>query len=467
AADSLSNQRAAKYARTGNATDTADVHAFRKPSAPASASKAAGQGGERTPSITTRRKPTLRENVRVPSGPRELPRSPSKRIGSHTHPHPHSHSHSASNSNPNPTPTPPASTPTTAEPQPAAANSRSFLNNHSLPPTSKFSEPRGRLPSAQQPQHSSTDETDSPTTPAEKAHDGFDFVPTMNFDDFQSSITDPNWTSPLLSEFPTHSGGRALPKEPEPKTTQRADTMPRGPGTSSLQAKVTTGSRDRQENDGSQAPEGKQGGHSRSVSFRKKLVSGQPSAAKNQTLQQKAQDQSLPPSTSQPHLSVRTKRQNTMPSSTTTPSLHATPQAGNSASRAPRKSITGSAALSNAMGERHVGGSTQASVLTSNVSSDAAPPNQQSGPTRTTSLSKSRHPNFHHANSAENQGLPRLAPSAANTQSRAARVKSMQPPPRDANAATNFNLNPDTPDRADRAGRGAKSQGSRDRALTP
>ncbi|KAI7503434.1 kinase-like protein [Hortaea werneckii] len=462
-ADSLANQRAAKYARTGNATDTADVHAFRKPSAPASATKAPGQGGERNPSITTRRKPTLRENVRVPSGPRELPRSPSKRIGSHTH------AHSTSNSNPNhnPNPTPPASTPATAQPPSAAANSRSFSSNHSLPPTSKFSEFRGRPPAAQQPQHSSTDETDSPTTPAEKAHDGFDFVPTMNFDDFQSSITDPNWTSPLLSEFPTHSGGRALPKEPEPKTTQRADTMPRGPGTSSLQARVTTGGRDRQENDGSQATEGKQGGHSRSVSFRKKLVSGQPSAAKNQTLQQKAQDQSLPPSASQPHLSVRTKRQNTMPSSTTTPSLHATPPAGNSASRAPRKSITGSAAISNAMSERHGSGSKQAPNLTSNLSSDAASPHQQSAPKRTTSLSKSRHPNVHHTNSAENQDLPRLAPSTANTQSRAARVKSMQPPPRDANAATNLNLYPDTPDRADRAGRGAKSQGSRDRALTP
>ncbi|KAI7521370.1 hypothetical protein KC343_g22017, partial [Hortaea werneckii] len=243
--------------------------------------------------------------------------------------------------------------------------------------------------------------------------------------------------------------------------------MPRGPGTSSLQAKVTTGSRDRQENDGSQAADRKQGGHSRSVSFRKKLISGQPSAAKNQTLQQKAQDQSLPPSASQPHLSVRTKRQNTMPSSTTTPSLHATPQAGNSAARAPRKSITGSAAMSNAMSERHGGGSTQGSIPTSNMSYDAAPPHQQPAPKRTTSLSKSRHPNFHHTNSAENQDLPRLAPSTANMQSRAARVKSMQAPPRDGNAATSFNPNPDTPDRADRAGRGAKSQGSRDRALTP
>ncbi|KAK3096423.1 hypothetical protein LTR53_019211, partial [Teratosphaeriaceae sp. CCFEE 6253] len=42
---------------------------------------------------------------------------------------------------------------------------------------------------------------------------GFEFVPTMTFDDFQNSLTDPNWTSPLLSEFPTHQGGRALPKE--------------------------------------------------------------------------------------------------------------------------------------------------------------------------------------------------------------------------------------------------------------
>ena len=85
-------------------------------------------------------------------------------------------------------------------------------------------------------QRSSTNDADSPPTPAKRAPaggsggGGFDFVPTMNFDDFQSSIVDPHWSSPLLAEFPSHSGtGRALPKEPT------NHSMPRSSGYAAME----------------------------------------------------------------------------------------------------------------------------------------------------------------------------------------------------------------------------------------
>lgn len=71
-----------KYQRTAALTDAEPAPAaFRRPTLPASATRPAGgaSGGvERRPSITTRRRSTLRENVRLPSGPREFP-SPGKR----------------------------------------------------------------------------------------------------------------------------------------------------------------------------------------------------------------------------------------------------------------------------------------------------------------------------------------------------------------------------------------------------
>ncbi|KAK3066025.1 serine/threonine protein kinase, CMGC, dual-specificity, partial [Teratosphaeriaceae sp. CCFEE 6253] len=65
-----------KFQRTAPAeSDTATTATFRKPSVPASASRPAGL--EPRPSLSNRRRSTLRENVRVPSGPREFP-SPGK-----------------------------------------------------------------------------------------------------------------------------------------------------------------------------------------------------------------------------------------------------------------------------------------------------------------------------------------------------------------------------------------------------
>ena len=66
-----------KFQRTAPETDTNDT--FRKPLIPASAMRAVP---DRRPSVTNarRRSTTMRENMRVPSGPREYPGgSPGKR----------------------------------------------------------------------------------------------------------------------------------------------------------------------------------------------------------------------------------------------------------------------------------------------------------------------------------------------------------------------------------------------------
>jgi len=61
-------------------TDADASHTFRKPSLPASATRQPPSGLENRPGLSQsqRRRSTLRENVRVPSGPRELP-SPGRR----------------------------------------------------------------------------------------------------------------------------------------------------------------------------------------------------------------------------------------------------------------------------------------------------------------------------------------------------------------------------------------------------
>lgn len=63
-----------KFQRTTG--DESSNETFRKPSIPASASRAQA---EQKSNFTHRRRSTLRDNARVPSGPREYPGSPGKR----------------------------------------------------------------------------------------------------------------------------------------------------------------------------------------------------------------------------------------------------------------------------------------------------------------------------------------------------------------------------------------------------
>lgn len=70
-------RRNPKFQRTPSGDDShKDASAFRKPTIPASASR---PQTEQPSGLSHRRRSTLRENVRVPSGPREYPGSPGKR----------------------------------------------------------------------------------------------------------------------------------------------------------------------------------------------------------------------------------------------------------------------------------------------------------------------------------------------------------------------------------------------------
>lgn len=67
-----------KFQRTVGGDDSSmDTSTFRKPTMPASASRP--QQPEQKSSFSHRRRSTLRENVRVPSGPRDYSGSPAKR----------------------------------------------------------------------------------------------------------------------------------------------------------------------------------------------------------------------------------------------------------------------------------------------------------------------------------------------------------------------------------------------------
>ncbi|KAK4556968.1 serine/threonine protein kinase, CMGC, dual-specificity [Recurvomyces mirabilis] len=395
-----------KFQRT-TATDSDSNNGFRKPSLPASATRPTGL--EHRPSLTNRRRSTLRENVRVPSGPREFP-SPGKRMGNASSTHPALSALDRTKQS--------SFLPPTSNDDAFYANQKtSMLGNTD---NGSFSFGNGN-------HRSSTDETDSPTTPAERGSNDFDFVPTMNFDDFQSSITDPNWTSPLLSEFPTHVGGRALPKE---QVKPRAEMSTQAAGPTFKRPALP-----KQENGPAE-----ESGTGRTLSFRRR-ISAVP-ASRNATGSSTATVTQMPSASSQPNLSLRTRRQSTMPQSSTTPT-QAIAGAG-SANRTPRKSV-GPGLLS--LGDTRKGSVT----LPSQGGEAAAKPSLS----RTSSLStKSRRTTLGPA--FGNGDVPKPSTLMAPTQSRANKVKSLQPPPRQQNN------DPDTPG----SGRNA-SKANQNRAHTP
>lgn len=338
------------------------------------------------------------------------------------------------------------------------ANARSFLTNANAAfPPAPADQPVHRFSFAHRAQqHASTlyspHQPDSPATPAKRDpdDDAADFVPTMNFDDFQNSVTDPNWTSPLLSDFPTHSGGRALTSEPEPPQAPR-EGMSR--------------SRDIQD------------GVSRSSSLRTRKLSTAPASVasgRNASMLQQAgtgqgQAASLAPS-SQPNLSMRTRRQVDLPHSTTAPSL---PTVGQP--KAPRKSLGPGLATNVSSTDRNGNASAQASVANPPTpSADINHPHLKPALARTASLSnKSRRTTLLPSTSAGAQDLPRLSTATASTTSRAAKVRSMLPPARSAsnnqpNETSHHNGEPDEAEQIGRATGGGKQQpAERNRAQTP
>lgn len=386
-----------KFQRTNAVEVDGSDETFRKPSIPASATRVST---EQRPSFTHRRRSTLRDNARVPSGPREPP-SPAKRsvtmctmcygmgrvdrvadfidrVASGT----------------SSTRAPSSMTDTTN-------NAHSFLADSTTEPfysKSSFADPSSSA---------SIYDASYPTTPAANT---FDFIPTVNFDDFQNSIASYGGTSPLLSdfpEFPTVGSGRTMPKE----------------GNSSGGAQVSRPPMPKLE------PR-EEPGMGRSASLRTRLTAAP--GAKQSGAKESAV--ASPPANS---LSLRAKRQSAAPQGP--PAFNPAPPPAGVGSRAPRKSI-GPGVIATMMEGRKT---------SQPISAEAPfkPSHTQTGSMNKASRRITMQPTV--STGAE----PRISTLTATTQSRANKVKSLQAPPRDSE--------PGTP-----SGRSA-SKGNQGRSQTP
>lgn len=363
-----------KFARTS--TDPAETDTtFRKPSLPASATRPAGL--EHRPSLNQRRRSTLRENVRVPSGPRDFPSPSKQRLAS------------------NASTAPSLNDTTNTRPSLSQSNSESFVYNSRTAGAVSMS--RDRL-SIGRPAQSSTDSAQSATTPADNnnATGTFDFLPDINFDDFQTSIKNYDGTSPMLSEFPSLDGGRILPgKEDYNNSMARSNRL---------------GSSTQREEQEQPPPPQKQQGMTRTQSLRQRLGAGRQASGGQQGVAKDIPAESKPSS-------LRNRRQSTVPQTAAAQASTITP----AASRPPRKSV-GPGLLTSMM----KGGGQNG------VDSDEQ---QKSNLVRSSSLSKARRTTIQPPASAGAEG-PRPSTLTATTQSRQNKVKSLQPPPKPQDDST-------------------------------
>ncbi|PPJ60378.1 hypothetical protein CBER1_11150 [Cercospora berteroae] len=341
-----------KFQRTTG--DESSNETFRKPSIPASASRAQS---EQKSNFTHRRRSTLRDNARVPSGPREYPGSPGKRV------------FSGSNS---------SVTSMTG----SSNGSRTFLPQATSEPY--FSSKNGDAPRFSSDRPFSNRSNQSTLT-------GHDFMPTLNFDDLQTSIANYDGNEPLLSDFPAVGATRTLPREPSRSNLARDSAMS---GTESAMESGTPRMQPREEI-----------GLRREGSLRRRLsavVGGKQSAGQSTTRDPSG-------------LSLRTRRQSTAPQGPP-PSGPLPPTA--SSTRPPRKSL-GPGVIASMMEGRKASQPLPTSVTDSNLRSNL---------TRTSSLSKNSRRTSMQTPASGGAELPRVL--TATTQARANKVKSLQPPPR-------------------------------------
>nr|POF11572.1 dual specificity protein kinase pom1 [Quercus suber] len=315
---------------------------FRRPMLPASVTR-----GHPQPPLANRRRSTLRENVRVPSGPREYP-SPGKRLSS------------------------------------IAASGPSILDSTNV----TFNPPKHRT---------IVQENHSP------AEDRFDFLPTVNFDDFQNSLSTPSYdtsaplSNVLLSDFPLVPGRLTAPTEND-KDKKSCDSLGGSEYVSSKPALL------RQSGAGDKSID-------RGESFRKRLSVA---PAVRQSSNQYESSKAPIPSTPQSNLSLRSRRQSSVPLAVLGPEKPA--------SRPPRKSV-GPGLITNVLESRKPGPiSTSPSDGTSHANGE-----------RSSGLSKRTRRSTLQPSASAGADLPRLSTLQATTQSRANKVKNAQPVVRDPN----------------------------------
>ncbi|KAK5170405.1 serine/threonine protein kinase, CMGC, dual-specificity [Saxophila tyrrhenica] len=394
--ESESNVVRRKFQRTTTDPEATSNQGFRKPSVPASAMRG---NPERAPSLNQRRKSTLRDNIRVPSGPREYPTSPGKQRLPSSGPIAPSASENA--------------VPTSRSFLPAL-NTDSYLTNSRLASSHQrqgsYGNRRAGFPNSST--ENLTDQQPIPTTPSQRTPlgDGLDFLPDVNFDDFQTSIKNYDGSSPLLNEFPSVNGGRILPREEQ-----------------------AGGAR------GGQAKEQNQSARpdiARTQSLRQRLANGRQPSGTQQPMPKEAAQSSVS--------SLRNRRQ----SSITQTAASAGPVPAPPTTKHPRKSV--GPGLFTSMG-RGASGQQQGSNTTTTTQESPL----KSALSRTNSLNKARRTTIQPSASAGAE-LPRMSTFTATTQSRQNKVKSLQPPPHDSTTD-----NPNTPTG------GKSSKANQNRSQTP
>lgn len=383
-----------KFQRTNAEATNPNDNTFRKPSIPASASRPQ-QAEQRTSFSHNRRRSTaLRENVRVPSGPREFP-SPHKRyVPSKTPLHSmlsfwkrrktDSEHRVASGSIH-------SITPSMSE---ATNTSRTFLPQSATEPNfSKIADaPRFSFAN-----RSSTDVNDPPLTPAGQASNDLDFIPTVNFDDLQNSIANYDGDGPLLSDFP-EVGGRPSTKPKSGNMLRDASLNASRPPVPKLEPRA-------------------EHGMSRSQSIRRRLsavTGGKPNNTPNITSDSRDGNASQAS-----NLSLRPRRQSTAPQGPP-PAEPAPPPLGVS-SRQPRKSL-GPGVIASMMEGRKA---------SQPLPSSGTDPALKSALARSGSLTKAQRRTTMQPSASGGAELPRVATFSATTQSRANKVKSLGPPARE------------------------------------
>ncbi|KAK3700735.1 serine/threonine protein kinase, CMGC, dual-specificity [Vermiconidia calcicola] len=406
--ESESNPVRRKFQRTTTdpeGTTSATQQGFRKPSLPASATRAAGV--EHRPSFSQRRKSNFRgENVRVPSGPREYPTSPGKqRIGStpSTAPSVSDATNTGGSGNP------------PARPFLPPSNSDSFFYNSRLANSSHTRvDSFGR--SGTNPYTTNATATENlMQTPGQRGGvlgESLDF--SVNFDDFQTSIKNYDGSSPLLSDFPAVDGGRIIPREDH--------GMARG------------GVKDQRQQ---QQLKNEDEGLGRTQSLRQRLAGGR------QGQKTSGQDMSAaaPTQAAASNLSLRDRRQSSM-----------------------TQAASGSAAPAAKPPRKYVGPGLISSMIKGGFSQQqqsAAPMDSAPKPAlaRNSSLTKARRTTIQPA-TGPGAELPRISTLTATTQSRQNKVKSLQPPARDQSQLEQPNTPRSAPSKRDQ-------QNHRDRAHTP
>lgn len=370
-----------KFQRTTSNANAAD-DTFRKPSLPASASRP--QTEQRSGINHHRRRSTLRDQIRVPSGPREFP-SPGRRYDSHqssTHTHltPSEQVKDTDYSNRVGSGSISSLTPAVTE---STNTSRSFLSQTTSEPFFSNTGEATHFTFA----NPTSSSRESPLTPAQHTDDDFGFIPTVNFDDLQNSIANYDGNGPLLSDFSMTEGDRPKPNGMNNGTTKNVSRPP----VPRLEPK-------------------EEQGMTRSQSLRRRL-SGHPAPREGGA-----------PTSQGSHLSLRTRRQSTVPQGPP-PSGPAPPPTG--AGTRPRKSL-GPGVIASMMEGRKISQPLSSGPMDLSKSDVA----------RTNSLTKAARRTTIQPGASGGAELPRASTLTATTQSRANKVKSLQPPPRDQDPNT-------------------------------